>query len=103
MQKERCTYISEKETESVEKEMYDAWTGIKEFLNNKQLLIYQIPNLASYSHVPPMALERLSQFAMHPWTNDGQPDRLILKCIFMVQRNKLNLTSSGNESIIFRI
>lgn len=48
MQKERCTYISEKETESVEKEMYDAWTGIKEFLNNKQLLIYQIPNLATH-------------------------------------------------------
>jgi len=75
MQKEFCTYISEKDTESVKKEMNNTWAGIKEFLNNNQLLIYQIPNLASYSQVPPQALERLLQFALHPdWTRDGQPN-----------------------------
>ena len=85
MQKEFCTYISEKDTESVKKEMNNTWAGIKEFLNNNQLLIYQIPNLASYSQVPPQALERLLQFALHPdWTSDGQPSRLVLKCIFKV-------------------
>lgn len=94
MQNEHCTYISEKDTESVTKEMNDTWTGIKEFLNNKHLLINQIPNLASYSHIPVTALEKLSQLALHPWTKNSQPDRLILKCIFKVstkQQIKSNL------------
>jgi MEDS: MEthanogen/methylotroph, DcmR Sensory domain len=76
IQKERCSYISEEEAESVKREMNDAGIGTHEFLNNGQLLVHQIPNLADHPHIPPM----------HPWTkkNGGQPDRLVLKCIFKI-------------------
>ena len=89
VQKERCSYISEEETDSVKREMYDAGISVHEYLNNKQLLIHQIPNLADYysfshSHVRPLALERLSQLAVRAEARDSQPDRLVLKCVFKV-------------------
>ena len=84
IQKERCIYISEEETESVKREMYDAGISIREFLNNGLLLVHQIPNLADYSNIPSPELERLSQFVSDPRTKNGQPDRLVLKCIFKI-------------------
>jgi DcmR-like sensory protein len=86
IQKERCSYISEEETESVEREMYDAGIGTREFLNNGHLSVYQISNLADHPYIPPMELERLSQLALHSGTkkNGHQPDRLVLKCIFKI-------------------
>jgi hypothetical protein len=85
-QKERCSYISEEGTESVKREMYDAGISTHEFLNNGQLLVHQIPNLADHPHISPLELERLSQLALQPGTkkNGGQPDRLVLKCIFKI-------------------
>ena len=84
LQNQLCNYISEKETELVRSEMSDVWAGFNGFLYSKQLLVHQIPNLASYSHIPPMALDRLSHVAIHPWTNDSQPNKVVLKCIFRV-------------------
>ncbi len=96
IQKERCSYISEEEAESVKREMNDAGIGTHEFLNNGQLLVHQIPNLADHPHIPPTELERLSQLALHPGTkkNGSQLDRLVLKCIFKIntqQQIKSNL------------
>jgi DcmR-like sensory protein len=50
IQKEHCRYISEEGTESVKREMYDAGISTHEFLNNGQLLVHQIPNLADHPH-----------------------------------------------------
>jgi DcmR-like sensory protein len=86
MQNKRCSYISEEGIEMVKREMYDAGIGTDEFLNNGRLLVHQIANLADHPHIPPLELERLSQLALHPGTkkNGGQPDRLVLKCIFKI-------------------
>jgi DcmR-like sensory protein len=86
MQNKRCSYISEEGIEMVKREMYDAGIGTHEFLNNGQLLVHQIANLANHPHIPPIELEKLSQLALHPGTkkNGVQPDRLVLKCIFKI-------------------
>lgn len=81
MQKERCIYISEEDTESVRREMSDAGISADEFMKSQLLFVHQILNLAEYSNITTVALDELSQFAFRPSTND-QPDRLVLRCIF---------------------
>jgi len=80
--KERCIYISEEAPEYVKREMSDAGISTEQFMKNDLLFVHQVPNLAGYANIAPGALERLSQFALHPWINYDQPDRLVLRCIF---------------------
>jgi hypothetical protein len=84
LNKERCVYISEENVEAVEREMSDAGINTEEFMKNELLSVHQVPNLAGYSNITQTALENLSQFALHPWTKDGRPDRLVLRCIFKI-------------------
>jgi DcmR-like sensory protein len=82
--KERCVYISEENVEAVEREMSDAGINAEVFMKNELLFVHQVPNLAGYSNITQTALENLSQFALRPWTKDGRPDRLVLRCIFTI-------------------
>ncbi|WP_162477594.1 MEDS domain-containing protein [Nitrososphaera sp. AFS] len=84
LNKERCVYISEENVEAVEREMSDAGINTEEFMKNELLSVHQVPNLAGYSNITQTTLENLSQFALHPWTKDGRPDRLVLRCIFKI-------------------
>ena len=76
LNKERCVYISEENVEAAGREMSDAGINTEEFIKHGLLFVHQVPNLAEYSNNT--ALEKLSQFALHPWTKDGRPDRLVL-------------------------
>jgi hypothetical protein len=84
LNKERCVYISEENVEAVRREMSDAGINTEEFMQNELLYLHQVPNLAGYSNITQTALENLAQVALHPWTKDGRPDRLVLRCIFTI-------------------
>jgi DcmR-like sensory protein len=81
-QDERCVYISEEDTESVMREMSDAGISTDEFMKKDLLFVYKVPNLTEYSDISQTTLQKLSEFALHPWTKDNQPERLVLRCIF---------------------
>ncbi len=81
-QNERCVYISEEDTESVMREMSDAGISTDEFMKKELLFVYKVPNLTEYSDISQATLQKLSEFALRPWTKDNQPERLVLRCIF---------------------
>jgi hypothetical protein len=92
-QKERCIYISEEEPESVKREMSDAGINIEQSMKNELLFLHQVPNLSGNARIAPDALERLSQFALHPWTKYDHPDRVVLRCIFKVDSREQMLSN----------
>ena len=56
-------YISEEDIKVVEREMYDAGINAEEFTKNQLLAVHQVPNIAGYSNITQLELEKLSQFA----------------------------------------
>lgn len=64
------------------REMSDAGISTDEFMKKGLLFVYKVPNLAEYSNISQATLQKLSEFALRPWTKDNQPKRLVLRCIF---------------------
>jgi hypothetical protein len=92
--REQCIYISEEDVEAVKREMTDSGIETNRFTKSQLLQIHQIPALAEYSRSTQIGLQRLAQMIMHPWTNEDQPDRLVLRCIYSIkteQQIKSNL------------
>ena len=80
-QKEQCIYVSEEDNEAVKREMSDGGIKADEFIKKNLLSIHQILNLSS-PQILEIALERLAQITLRPWTKKDQPERVVLRCIF---------------------
>ena len=64
------------------REMSEAGISTDEFMKKGLLFVYKIPNLTEYSNINQTTLQKLSEFALRPWTKDNQPERVVLRCIF---------------------
>ena len=79
-----CSYVSEENIEAVQREMADSRIDINKFTKNDLLHIYQIPSLTDYPGGTQIGTERLENIILDPWTKIGQPDRLVLRCLYKI-------------------